>query len=42
VNQQLVTAFFEDLARSMDHWVDAVAKTCRRRVETDPLTTEWG
>lgn len=26
-NQQLLTAFFEDLARAMDYWIDTVAET---------------
>lgn len=27
MSEQLLTAFFEDLARAMDHWVEAVAQT---------------
>lgn len=37
MNQQLLTAFFEDLASAMDFWVDTVAKT----VEDSDASAPW-
>lgn len=42
MNQQLLTAFFEDLAGAMDHWVDAVAKTVEAPQEGLPWMEDPG
>jgi hypothetical protein len=37
MNQQLLAAFFEDLARAMDYWVETVATT----VEDPDASSPW-
>jgi hypothetical protein len=37
VNQQLLTAFFEDLARAMDYWADTIART----LDDPPASSPW-
>lgn len=40
MNQQLLAAFLEDLARAMDYWVDAVAETVADPQASSPWMEE--
>ena len=40
MNQQLLTAFFEDLARAMDYWIDTVAETVADPQASSPWMEE--